>query len=256
MITGMYSAATGMNAQQHKLDTIANNLANVDTTGFKKSRNEFADLFYVYAKQTGSPESDISGSEGPVYTGLGVREVRTTRLYTQGNIEKTERPLDVAINGQGFFRVILDNGGPAYTRDGAFHEKDGTLYTSAGHAVDGVSVDGVASVYDLIITQDGFVTDSAGVNYGQIALYDFTNPEGLKSIGDNLYLESDQSGEVNALNLGLVNTTLAQGFLEKSNVNAVQEMVNMISAQRAYELNSKSITTADNMLQTVNGLKR
>lgn len=256
MITGMYSAATGMNAQQHKLDTISNNLANVDTTGFKKSRNEFADLFYVYAKQTGSPESDISGSEGPVYTGLGVREVRTTRLYTQGNIEKTDRPLDVTINGQGFFRVTLDNGGPAYTRDGAFHEKNGVLYTSAGHALDGVNVDGVASVYDLIITQDGIVTDSSGVNYGQIAIYDFTNPEGLKSIGDNLFLESDQSGEVNALNLGLVNTTLAQGFLEKSNVNAVQEMVNMISAQRAYELNSKSITTADNMLQTVNGLKR
>lgn len=256
MITGMYSAATGMNAQQHKLDTISNNLANVDTTGFKKSRNEFADLFYVYAKQTQSPESDLGGSEGPVYTGLGVREVRTTRLYSQGNIEKTDRPLDVALNGQGFFRVTLDNGGPAYTRDGALHEKGGVLYTSSGHALDGVSVSGVASVYDLIITQDGIVTDSAGVNYGQIAVYDFTNPEGLKSIGDNLYLETDQSGDVNALNLGLVNTTIAQGFLEKSNVNAVQEMVNMISAQRAYELNSKSITTADSMLQTVNSLKR
>ncbi len=254
MITGMYSASTGMNAQQHKLDTISNNLANVDTTGFKKSRNEFADLFYVYAKDTGGPDSDTSSTNGPVYTGLGVKEVRTTRLFSQGNLEGTGRPLDVAINGDGFFQVTLENGSPAYTRDGALHLKDGYLYTSAGYRLDGPS--GIPND-DISITQMGEIIDpTTGASYGELTVYDFVNAEGLKSIGDNLYVRSDTSGAATEVALGLRNTTLEQNFLEKSNVNAVQEMVNMISAQRAYELNSKSITTADNMLQTVNSLKR
>ncbi len=249
----MYSASTGMNAQQHKLDTIANNLANVDTTGFKKSRNEFADLFYVYAKNTGAPDSDTNISNGPVYTGLGVKEVRTTKIFSQGNLENTGRTLDVAINGEGFYQVTMDNGNVAYTRDGALHLKDGYLYTSSGYRINGPS--GIPNT-ELSILRTGQIQDADGASYGELTVYDFSNSEGLKSIGDNLYLPSDSSGTAAELQLGLDDTTLEQNFLEKSNVNAVQEMVNMISAQRAYELNSKSITTADNMLQTVSGLKR
>jgi flagellar basal-body rod protein FlgG len=241
-----------MNVQQHKLDTISNNLANVDTTGFKKSRNEFADLFYVYAKDTGAPESSTNNASGPVYTGLGVKEVRTTKIFSEGNLEETKRALDVAINGNGFFQVTLVDGTTGYTRDGALHLKNGDLYTSAGYRIDGPS--GIPNS-NVDISSVGEIS-VGGVNYGELTVYDFVNPEGLKSIGDNLYVPSDSSGAATEVVLGLQNTTLEQKFLEKSNVNAVQEMVNMISAQRAYELNSKSITTADSMLQTVNSLKR
>lgn len=258
MITGMFTGATGMEAQQRKLDTISNNLANVDTTGYKQSRNEFADLYYVYTRDLGGPDMENPRGDTGVYTGLGVKEAQTKRIFTQGDMEITNRPLDVAIEGQGFFEVTLDDGTLAYTRDGSFDFSNNQLYIN-NQPITGGAVAPSTTTYDLTIQSNGTVIDSnTGQQVGAIEVFNFVNPEGLKSIGDNFYLETAASGEKENVVLGSARagTKLGAGILEKSNVKAVKEMVNMISAQRAYEFNSKSITTADNMLQTVNALKR
>jgi len=261
MSGALFSAATGMDAQQHKLDTISNNLANVDTTGFKKTRDEFADLMYKYMKGTGAPENTEAGKT-QVYTGLGVQVANNTKLFTQGSLQETGRELDVAIKGPGFFGVQQPDGDVLYTRAGDLHydASTGTLLTSMGYPImnGAVPLDVPQStIQDISIQPNGMVLVNDN-QVGQIGMYNCVNPEGLRSMGENLYDDTALSGAMEVFEPmgGPDGTVLLQGYLEKSNVNAVREMVDMISAQRAYEFNSKAITTADNMMQTINALKR
>lgn len=262
MITALYSGATGMTGQQQKLDTISNNLANTDTTGFKRVRTEFVDLFYQYSQNAGVPvASQTSTLPSGVYTGLGSKVAATSRVFTMGNIEETGNPLDVAISGDGFMQVQLQNGSIAYTRDGAFKvDSNGALMLNTGVPI----IPAITVPLEAIaiqISQDGTFTainaDKTITVLGQIPLVRFVNPTGLDAIGDNLFQVTPASGDPQE---GIANQdgfgAFKQGFLEKSNVNAVREMVNMITSQRAYELNSRSIQTADQMLTTVYGLKR
>ncbi|MFN3282840.1 MAG: flagellar basal-body rod protein FlgG [Pseudothermotoga sp.] len=261
MMVSLYSAATGMWAQQYKLDTVSNNLANVDTTSYKKVRAEFQDLVYQYYKNAGTPTAVNSTIPTGIYFGHGARLAATTKIFSLGNMEHTSNALDVAITGDGFFQIQLQDGRTAYTRDGSFKiDSNGTVVTANGLALipnivipaDAVAInispDGIFSVE----MQDGTIQ-----NLGTVTLVRFVNPSGLKSIGDNLYVETTASG---APIEGTPNQdgfgALLQGYLEKSNVDVVKEMVDMITAQRAYELNARTIQTADNMLQTVSTLKR
>ncbi|AEH51723.1 flagellar basal-body rod protein FlgG [Pseudothermotoga thermarum] len=261
MMVSLYSAATGMWAQQYKLDIVSNNLANVDTTGYKKVRAEFQDLIYQYYKNAGAPTAVDSTIPTGIYTGHGTRLSATTRIFTIGNIEHTGNALDLAIMGDGFFQIQLQDGRIAYTRDGAFKiDSEGRIVTANGLALvpnivvpqDAVAInispDGIFSVE----MQDGTIQ-----NLGTITLVRFVNPAGLKAIGDNLFVETTASG---APIEGVPNQdgfgAIQQGYLEKSNVDVVKEMVDMIIAQRAYELNARTIQTADNMLGTVSTLKR
>ncbi len=262
MIRSLWSAASGMHGQQVNLDVISNNLANVDTTGYKKSRAEFEDLMYQTLKAAGTPNA--AGNQIPVgiQIGLGTKVVTVSKLFSQGNFIQTENQLDVAIEGDGFFRVLLPNGDTAYTRDGAFKiDKDGRLVTHEGYTI----LPEITIPPDAIrvnIAEDGTVTvempgQPAPQEIGRITLIKFINPAGLKAIGKNLFMETDASG---APQEGVPGTegfgTLAQGFLESSNVNVVEEMVNMIVAHRAYDFNAKAIQTSDAMLQTAVNLKR
>jgi len=261
MMISLYSAATGMSAQQLKLDTIANNLANVDTTGYKRMRVEFQDLLYQYAKNPGTPTAALSSTPTGLYVGHGVKTAATTRIFTLGNFEQTGNALDLAIAGDGFFQIQLQDGRIAYTRDGSFKvDSEGRIVTANGlplipnieipeNAVSiSVSPDGVVSVE----LQDGSVQE-----LGTITLVRFVNPAGLKAIGDNLYVATPSSGEPIEGTPGQDGFgSIKQGFLEKSNVDVVREMVDMITAQRAYEFNSKVIQTADDMLRTISNLKR
>ncbi|HPE67917.1 MAG TPA: flagellar basal-body rod protein FlgG [Thermotogota bacterium] len=262
MITSLYSAATGMTGQQTKLDTISNNLANVDTNGYKKVRADFADLFYQHAIKAGTPVANqTSVIPSGVYTGLGSRVISTTRVFSMGTLEVTERDLDAAINGEGFFAVQQPDGTVAYTRDGAFHlDNSGNMITGTGLPLaDNIVIPG-GTTGAVQINPDGtiaLVNGGEPVVLGSITLTRFINPSGLKSIGDNLFLATGASGDpVQGIPGADGFGSLRQSFLEKSNVNAVSEMVNMISSQRAYELNSRAIQTADDMLRTVSGLKR
>jgi flagellar basal-body rod protein FlgG len=262
MITALYSGATGMTGQQQKLDTISNNLANTDTTGFKRVRTEFVDLFYQYAQNAGVPVlAQTSSLPSGVYTGLGSRVAATSRIFTEGNIEETGSQLDIAISGDGFMQVLMQDGSTAYTRDGALKlDNDGTIVLNTGYQIiPAITVP--AEAVSIQISSDGTV---AAVNaddtlevLGQIPLVRFVNPTGLDAMGNNLYRATPASGDPQE---GIANQDgfgyFVQGYLEKSNVNAVREMVNMITSQRAYELNSRSIQTADDMLRTVYGLKR
>ncbi|MBC8205488.1 flagellar basal-body rod protein FlgG [bacterium] len=262
MIRALFSAASGMYAQQLGIDVIANNLANVNTTGYKKSKAEFQDLIYQTLRAAGT--SSFQGVMVPteLQVGHGVRPVAVQKSFSQGDALATERPLDVAIMGNGFFQISLPDGTIAYTRDGSFKMSDeGTLVTSDGFTLEpqislpedttsmSVAADGIVSI--LVVGS----TDSQEV--GQIELAKFINPAGLKNIGQNLYQPTAASGDPllgtpSAEGFGQLN----QGYLEGSNVKVVEEMVNMIVAQRAYELNSKSIRTAEEMLQMANNIKR
>ncbi len=259
MIRGMFSAATGMGAQQLRLDVIANNLANVNSTGFKKSRAEFDDLLYQTLKQAGGELPGGGQVPSSIQVGMGVRPVAINKIFSQGDYVHTENELDLAIEGKGFFKV-LTNGVEFYTRMGTFKmDKDGYLCTANGDRLQ-PEFTIPTNTTNVTIDLNGKITcygnDNKPLGTGQINLYTFPNQAGLAAMGRNLFQVTEASGEATEGTPGVDGVgTLAQGFLENSNVNVVEEMVNMIISQRAYELNSKAIQTADDMLQKVNNLK-
>jgi len=262
MIRSLWTSATGMQAQALNLDVIANNLANVNTAGFKKSRAEFQDLLYETLRPAGTSSSQDTQVPTGIQIGHGTRPSTVLKIFSQGNMENTKNELDLAIEGDGFFQIILPNGETAYTRDGSFKlDSDGRIVNSDGFALEpeisipsdalsiSVGIDGTVSVL-----QAG---DSIPSEIGTIELARFVNPAGLISTGRNLYITSEASGDEMTGTPGEDGLgSIAQGFLEMSNVSVVDEMVSMITAQRAYEVNSKSIQTADEMLQMANNIKR
>ena len=254
--------ATGMLAQQMNVDVISNNIANMTTTGFKKQRAAFQDLIYQNIDRPGSTSSD-AGTTVPsgLQLGLGVRSGAVYRMHGQGAIRLTENPLDVAITGEGFLQVDLPSGQTAYTRDGTLQvNENGELVTTQGYTINpGITVP--ADATDIDINESGEVLVSvpgqtAPTNVGQLQLANFINPVGLEAMGDNLYLETDASG---APTTGNPNEDefggIRQGALEQSNVNVVEEITELITAQRAYEMNSRVISTSDEMMQTTSQLR-
>ncbi len=261
MLLSLYSAATGMEAQQTNLDVISNNIANVSTTGFKKSNVEFQDLLYHNVRPSGGEAGGGNIVPTNVQLGNGTRVISTSKVFSQGQIKETGQKLDVAIDGNGFFRIERPDGTDAYTRDGALKvNANGEVVTSDGLPLRDGWQPVPQNYTDINISSTGFVTYSladGSTQSFQVQLTQFANPSGMKAIGRNLYVETEASGQPilgnpDENNFGAMN----QGFLEISNVNIVQEMVNMIVAQRAYETNSKSIQTSDSMLGQVNQLKR
>lgn len=257
MSQSLWIAKTGLDAQQTKMATIANNLANVGTTGFKRGRVIFEDLLYQNVRQVGSQSSQDTLLPSGLQVGTGSRVVATERLFTQGNLTQTDNPLDVAIQGRGFFEVLLPDGTQGFSRDGNFHLNDqGILVTSSGYQLQ-PPITVPQDALSVTIAPDGTVSvQQAGTptatQVGIVQLTDFVNPSGLQARGENLYVETGASGAPLPGNPGLNGLgTLQQGFVEGSNVNVVEEMVNMIETQRAYEMNSKAISTADQMLQYV-----
>ncbi len=265
MIRALWTSASGMEAQQLNLDVISHNIANVNTVGFKKSRANFEDLIYQNLKDPGVMSSTETRVPTGMQVGLGVKLSDVAKSFSQGSLMKTDRPLDIAIQGKGFFKIELPGGGEAYTRAGDFQIDDqGYIVTPEGYRLSpNIQVTAPETLISINISENGnvyAVRNEGGVQtteeLGQIKLYRFINPPGLQAIGQNLFKQTDASGEPIE---GDPNTDgfgkLAQGFLEASNVNIVEEMVNLIVAQRAYEMNSKGITTADEMLRTVATLK-
>lgn len=262
MIRALYTAATGMQAQQLNIDVIANNLANVSTAGFKKSRADFQDLLYQTLKEPGGLATGTTQVPTGIQVGLGVRPAAVERIHLQGDFNQTTNPLDVAIEGDGFFQVTLPDGNTAYTRAGAFKlDSTGGVVTSEGDAVTPqISIPQGAE--SITIGNDGTVSvtlagQSAPSQVGQLQTVRFANPAGLRAEGRNLFTETQTSG---APTLGTPGQDglgqLAQGFLEGSNVSVVEELVAMITGQRAYEINSRAITAADEMLRTASSLGR
>jgi flagellar basal-body rod protein FlgG len=260
MIRSLYVAKTGLEAQQTQLDVVSNNLANVGTTGFKKSRAVFEDLMYQNLRQVGGQTSDQTRLPSGLQVGTGVRVVATERMHAQGNMTKTDNPKDVAINGAGFFQVLMPDGTTSYSRDGSFQtDRDGQLVTASGFTIQ-PAITIPQNATSLTVGRDGIVSvtqagSTATVQVGQLQLATFLNPAGLQSMGENLYNETDSSGAPNLVNPGVDGAgILSQGYTEASNVNVVEELVNMISTQRAYEINSKAIQTSDQMLQRLTQL--
>lgn len=255
MLRSLYIASTGLNAQQTNLDVVSNNLANVSTTGFKKGRPVFQDLLYQTIRQPGAQSSQQTQLPSGFQLGVGVGTVATERLHTQGNLEQTGNSLDVAIQGSGFIQVLMPDGSTAYTRDGSFQmDSQGQLVTASGYVVQ-PAITIPADAQTITIAKDGTVSvtqpnNTSPTTLGQLQLATFVNPTGLQSLGDNLYAETASSGTPTVNNPGTSGTgTLSQSYLETSNVNVAEELVNMIVAQRAFELNSRAITTSDQMLQ-------
>lgn len=258
MYTAMWVAKTGLDAQQMRLSVISNNLANVSTNGFKRGRPVFEDLLYQNVRQAGAQSSQDSQLPSGLSLGTGVRMVATEKIHTQGNFNQTGSALDMAIQGRGFFQILAPDGVLAYSRNGAFQvDSQGQVVTSQGYLLQpAISVP--ADATNLTIGLDGTVTvltpgSATPTQIGNIQLADFINPTGLQPVGENLFREtaasgSPQAGTPNSNGLG----SISQGSLESSNVNVVEELVDMIEAQRAYELNSKAIATSDQMLQYVN----
>ena len=258
MNNALWIAKTGLDAQQTRMSVISNNLANVNTTGFKKGRAVFQDLIYQTVRQAGAQTAQNTELPSGLMLGTGVRTVATEKMFTQGNMTQTGNALDAAIEGRGFFQILTPDGNFAYTRDGSFQlNSEGALVTSGGLEVQpGIVIpEGTLSI---TIAEDGTVSaqvagNVAPLEVGALELADFVNPAGLQAIGQNLFIETAASGAPQTGNPGLDGRgTLIQGFLESSNVNTVEELVNMIETQRAYEMNSKAISTADQMLQYVN----
>lgn len=258
MNAALWIAKTGLEAQQTRMSVISNNLANVNTTGFKRDRAIFEDLMYQTVRQAGAQSSQTSQLPSGLMLGTGVHTVATEKLFTQGNITQTGNSMDLAISGRGFFQVTLPDGTTAYTRDGSFQvDSQGQMVTSSGYVVQpGITIpQGAQSV---TIGTDGTVSvqisgSAAPTQIGSLQLADFINTAGLQPIGNNLYMEtagsgSPQTGTPGLNGLGL----LQQGSVETSNVNVVEELVNMIETQRAYEMNSKAISTTASMLQYLN----
>ncbi len=254
MIRSLWIAKTGLDAQQTQMDVVANNLANVGTTAFKRSRAVFEDLMYQKVRQAGGQTSDQTRLPSGLQLGTGVRIVATERIHTQGNPTKTDNNKDVSINGNGFFQVQMPDGTTAYTRDGSFQtDANGQLVTASGYAIS-PAITLPPNSTSLSIGRDGTVAvtqagSTASVQVGQIQLATFLNPTGLQSNGENLYVETDASGGANQTVPGQNGAgSLNQGYIESSNVNVVEELVNMIQTQRSYEINSKVVQTSDQML--------
>ncbi len=255
MEPALWAAKTGLDAQQTQMTVTANNLANVNTSGFKKSRAVFDDLLYQNLSQVGAATSQNTVSPSGLQLGTGVRVVATERNYVQGSLNNTGNSLDVAIQGRGFFQVLRPDGTMGYTRDGSFQvNAQGQVVNSSGYAVQ-PAITIPTGAQSVSIASDGVVSvtvagQATPTQVGQFQLADFINPAGLQDVGGNLAVESAASGPAQTGNAGLNGLgTLVQGSLEASNVNVVEELVNMIQAQRAYEINSKAITTSDQMLQ-------
>ena len=260
MLRSLYSAAAGMESQQMNLDVISNNLANVNTTGYKDSKLQFQDLLYQTTRAAGSQQGGGNELPGSLQVGQGAVPVATERIFTQGDLSQTGGNLDVAIQGAGFFQVQMPDGTLAYTRDGSFKTNaEGQIVTSDGYPVQGGFEPVPTGTTNITISASGAVTytTSSGTTSSQIQLANFNNPGGLQAIGHNLFTETDASGTAQ---LGDPSTNglgeLQQGYLELSNVSVVQEMVNLILAQRAYEVNSKAVQAADQMMQDSNNLER
>lgn len=258
MIRSLWIAKTGLEAQQIQMDVISNNLANVSTTGFKRSRAVFEDLIYQTLRQPGAQSSQQTQVPSGLQIGTGVRPVATERIHTQGNLQQTSNSLDVAIQGSGFFQVLMPDGTTAYTRDGSFQtDSQGQVVTSSGYPLQ-PAMTIPANSTSVTIARDGTVSATvAGVStqIGSLQLATFINPAGLQSQGENLYVETASSGTPNTNVPGTNGTGLLnQGYVETSNVNVVEELVNMIQTQRAYELNSKAITVSDQMLQKLSSM--
>lgn len=260
MIRSLWISKTGLEAQQLHMDVISNNMANVSTTGFKKSRAIFQDLLYQVERQPGANSTQQTQLPSGLQIGTGVNPVATERMHIQGNLEKTDNPLDVAINGKGFFQVSMPDGTIAYTRDGSFQmDNQGQLVTASGFPVSpAISIP--ADALSVTVGRDGTVSvtqpgSGASNQIGSLQLANFINPAGLQSQGENLYLETSASGAPQANTPGTNGLgVLNQSFVETSNVNVVEELVNMIQTQRSYELNSKAVQTSDQMLQKLTQL--
>jgi flagellar basal-body rod protein FlgG len=255
MIRSLWISKTGLDAQQTQMDVTANNLANVSTNGFKRSRAVFEDLLYQTLRQPGAQSSQQTQLPSGLQLGTGARPVASERIYTQGNLQQTGNPLDLAIQGNGFFQVVMPDGSTAYTRAGALQlDAQGQLVTSSGFPIQ-PAITIPANSLSVTISRDGIVSaqragTTASTQLGTIQLVGFVNPAGLQGMGENLFIETAASGtpSVNAPGtngIGLV----AQGYVETSNVNVVEELVGMIQTQRAYEINSKAIQASDQMLQ-------
>src|SRR6185503_14666621 len=260
MLRALYSSAAGMQSQQLNLDVIANNLANVNTTGFKKSKIEFQDLLYQTTRAAGAEQG--AGNQLPtgLQVGHGSRPVATSKVFTNGELTQTGERLDVAIQGDGFFEVQLPDGTRAYTRDGALKTaSDGRITTSDGLALQSGFQPVPTGTTDISISPGGDVTTrgSSGTQTFKVTLVRFANPAGLEAVGRNLFRESPASGTPEIGNAGENGFgSMEQGYLEMSNVKVVEEMVNLIIAQRAYEVNAKSVQAADEMMQLSNNLRR
>lgn len=256
----LWTSTTGMSAQNLNMDVIANNLANVSTTGFKKSRADFQDLLYQIMKVPGSPTSADTKSPTGIQVGLGVKPAAITKIFTTGDIVQTQNTLDVAIEGQGFFQVLLPDGNTAYTRAGNLKlDGEGRITTSDGYPIQ-PEITIPEDAREVTIGDTGVVSailgsDTTSTELGNLDLVDFINESGLIAIGRNLFRETEASG---AAIVGTPGTngigTLLQGYIEQSNVNLVEEMTQMITTQRAYEINSKVITTSDEMMKTVSNM--
>ena len=261
MIRSLWIAKTGLDAQQLHMDVISNNLANVNTNGFKRSRAVFEDLLYQTLRQPGAQSSQQTQLPSGLQIGTGVRPVSTERIFSQGNLTQTGNPLDVAIQGNGFFQVLLPDGTTAYTRDGTFGlGADGTIVTADGYTVlPGLQVPVAATSVTVNTSGQVQVTlqgQTTPTTIGQIQIAVFPNEAGLDAQGDNLFLQTAASGAPVAGNPGVTGYgTVMQGFIENSNVNIVTEITNLITAQRAYEMNSKVITAADDMMSTLTNLR-
>lgn len=262
MIRSLWTAATGMEAQQLNIDVISNNLANVNTTGFKKSRVDFQDLLYQTMLPAGTAVSSDAQTPTGIQVGLGTRAAATQKIFSQGDFQQTSNPLDLVIEGDGFFQITMPTGETAYTRDGTFkRDSQGRMVTSDGYAMD-PQITIPADATTISVGADGTVSvllpgQAAPQEVGKIQIAKFSNPAGLDNAGRNLLKATAASGEAitdvpGTNGLG----TLGHGFIEMSNVKVVEEMVNMIVAQRAYEINAKAIQTADDMLQIANNLRR
>jgi len=262
MMQSLYTASTGMLGMQTQIDVTANNIANVNTIGFKKSRAEFADLMYHVMEYAGTSTSDTTKSPTGIEVGLGVRPTSINKIFSEGSLKQTDNQLDIAITGQGFFKMELPDGTEVYSRNGAFKlDASGTMVNSDGYTLVPQIVMPVDAT-NVSIGTDGIVTAvmagaTQATQIGQINTTNFINPSGLHSMGDNLYIPTDSSGEPTDGTPGQNGLgALRQGFVELSNVELVVELTDLITGQRAYDSNSKIITTSDEMLQTTNNLKR
>ena len=263
MMRALWSAASGMIGQQTQMDVISHNIANVNTYGGKKVRAEFQDLIYQTVRDAGAQSGADSQYPTGKQIGLGTRVAATQRVFTQGPLQTTDNPTDIGIQGEGFFRITMPDGTTAYTRDGTFKlDSNRRMVTTDGYPLaDGITIDETAPSDSIVIAGDGRVscTPAGGDQQavGQITLARFVNPAGLTAIGKNLFIVSAASGDPIEGNPGEDGAgTLTQGTLEMSTVQIVEEMVEMIIAQRAYESNSKAVITSDSMLEIANGLKR
>lgn len=257
MFSALWVAKTGLDAQQTRMEVISNNLANVNTTAFKRSRASFQDLVYQNVRQPGGRTTQQTQSPSGLMLGTGVRVVGTEKLFTQGHITQTGNALDVAIEGRGFLQVTMPDGTTAYTRDGSLHmDQNGQIVTANGYPIN-PSITLPPNAQSITIGSDGTVSvqvpgQSAPTQVGTLQMAGFINPAGLQPMGNNLYRESASSGTAQIGQPGLNGMgTLQQGSLETSNVNVVEALVNMIETQRAYEMNSKAVTATDSMLKTI-----